>query len=495
MTSAHDPTVTPAPSGGPPAPSTGAGTAAWDHGLLATVPSYAPGPVLLAEVCRAVRGLAPTALATRRGEPGDAVVFPVPPDVAHSAMTAGWLAVADPEGAPVAAARVTGANAGEDGTFCLEGHLVATAPQERPDLTGRVVVPTADPLDRAQIAAALSVHGPITLLALEGPRADGGPPPAVTRRGLRASARRLAGELHRDVDVVAVPSPRYGDYRDSEWGLRIATACGARAVVLPDRPSSAAAGPEVLAASDFAYDTGSGQWVLAAAGEQVRRAPAGPARAGMLAEGDAPAWLWPPESVDALTAWRPPRHRRGLVVLFTGLSGSGKSTLARAFVSAIEEEGARTVTLLDGDVVRRMLSAGLGFSRADRDLNVLRIGFVAAQIARHGGLAVAAPIAPFRDTRDEVRRMVEEHGDLVVVHISTPLEECERRDRKGLYARARAGEIPDFTGISSPYEPPEDAALAVDTTSISVADGAARVLDVLRRGGWLTPQEPARSPR
>ncbi|MFD0887411.1 adenylyl-sulfate kinase, partial [Streptosporangium algeriense] len=181
-----------------------------------------------------------------------------------------------------------------------------------------------------------------------------------------------------------------------------------------------------------------------------------------------------------------PPHRRGLVVFFTGLSGSGKSTVARGLRDALLERGGRTVTYLDGDVVRRLLSAGLTFSKQDRDLNIRRIGFVAAEAARHGGLAICAPIAPYAATREEVREMVEAVGaDFLLVHVATPLEECERRDRKGLYAKARAGLIPEFTGISDPYEEPDDADLVVDTTSISVDQAVRQVLDPLIRGGWV----------
>ena len=137
------------------------------------------------------------------------------------------------------------------------------------------------------------------------------------------------------------------------------------------------------------------------------------------------------------------------------------------------------------DVARRMLSSGLGFSREDRDTNIRRLGWVGAEVARHGGLAVLAPIAPFASTRAEVRRMVQAQGDLVLVWISTPLEECERRDRKGLYAKARRGEIPDFTGISSPYEEPDDADLVIDTTDVTVDDAVDQVMAYLTDGGWV----------
>lgn len=181
-----------------------------------------------------------------------------------------------------------------------------------------------------------------------------------------------------------------------------------------------------------------------------------------------------------------PPHRRGLVVFFTGLSGSGKSTIARGLRDALLERGGRTITYLDGDVVRQLLSAGLTFSKEDRDHNIRRIGFVAAEIARHGGLAICAPIAPYAATRDEVRAMAEEVGaDFLLVHVATPIEECERRDRKGLYAKARAGIIPEFTGISDPYEEPEDAELVLDTTGISVGRAVGTVLDALIAGGWV----------
>ncbi len=191
-----------------------------------------------------------------------------------------------------------------------------------------------------------------------------------------------------------------------------------------------------------------------------------------------------PGTLRVLRRWRPPRPQRGLVVFFTGLSGSGKSTVARALVDRLHETD-RSLTVLDGDVSRRMLSAGLGFSRDDRDTNIRRLGWVGAEVARHGGLAVLAPIAPFAATRAEVRRMVEANGDLVLVWVSTPLEECERRDRKGLYAKARRGDIPDFTGISSPYEQPDDADLVIDTTNVSVDDAVDQVWDFLVDGGWI----------
>ena len=169
----------------------------------------------------------------------------------------------------------------------------------------------------------------------------------------------------------------------------------------------------------------------------------------------------------------------GLVILLTGLSGSGKSTIAKLLAERLGEVDDRTVTLLDGDEVRLILSSKLGFSREDRLMNVRRIGWVAALIAKHGGIAVCAPIAPYAEMRAEMRERAEKVGRFVLVHISTPLEVCEARDRKGLYAKARAGEIPQFTGISDPYEEPTDADLAIDASVVSPEDAVDRIVAAL----------------
>ena len=172
----------------------------------------------------------------------------------------------------------------------------------------------------------------------------------------------------------------------------------------------------------------------------------------------------------------------GRVVFFTGLSGSGKSTIARQLVERLAAE--RTVTLLDGDVVRTHLSKGLGFSKEDRDTNIRRIGWVAGEVAKHGGLAVCAPIAPYDETRRWVRHLVESHagpGSFLLVWVSTPLDVCEQRDVKGLYARARAGELSGFTGIDDPYEPPADADLVIDTTTTPLDEAVRRVHDAINR--------------
>ncbi|MFZ9699218.1 MAG: adenylyl-sulfate kinase, partial [Candidatus Limnocylindrus sp.] len=171
--------------------------------------------------------------------------------------------------------------------------------------------------------------------------------------------------------------------------------------------------------------------------------------------------------------------KKGAVVLFTGFSGSGKSTVAAALAELLRDEGAREVTLLDGDAMRRSISAGLGFDRASRNTNVQRLGAAAAEVARAGGIGIAAPIAPFTEGRALARRAAA-GLPFLLVHINTPLEICEGRDRKGLYAKARAGEISEFTGISSPYEVPEDADLVIDASEVSPYDAAVSVMERLK---------------
>lgn len=192
-----------------------------------------------------------------------------------------------------------------------------------------------------------------------------------------------------------------------------------------------------------------------------------------------------PEVAAELQHLHPPRNAQGFTVFFTGLSGAGKSTVANALVSRLHEMGGRRVTLLDGDRVRKHLSSELGFSKEHRNLNIRRIGYVASEITKHGGVAVCAPIAPYEQTRRQVREMIEPLGGFVLVHVATPIEECERRDRKGLYAKARAGVIKEFTGVSDPYEPPTQAEVVIDTLGEMPAQSAERILVHLREQGYL----------
>ncbi len=177
-----------------------------------------------------------------------------------------------------------------------------------------------------------------------------------------------------------------------------------------------------------------------------------------------PEWFSYPEVIAELRKVCPPRTRQGFTLFFTGLSGAGKSTLAKIIYAKLIEAGGRPVTLLDGDIVRLNLSSELGFSKEHRDLNVRRIGFVASEITKNGGVAICAPIAPYAATREAVRDMIEQHGAFIEIHVATPLEVCESRDRKGLYAKARQGLIPEFTGISDPYEAPGRPELRIDTS-------------------------------
>jgi sulfate adenylyltransferase len=199
-----------------------------------------------------------------------------------------------------------------------------------------------------------------------------------------------------------------------------------------------------------------------------------------------PAWFSFPEVVAELRKTHRPRSTQGFTVFFTGLSGSGKSTIANALMVKLLERGGRTVTMLDGDVVRKNLSKGLGFSKEDRDANIERIGYVASEITKAGGIAICAPIAPYAAPRQVNRRIISAEGGYLLVYVATPLEVCEQRDRKGLYAKARAGIIKEFTGISDPYEEPEDADLVIHTTEVDPDHAAQMVVDRLVELGYLT---------
>lgn len=196
-----------------------------------------------------------------------------------------------------------------------------------------------------------------------------------------------------------------------------------------------------------------------------------------------PDWFMHPEVSQILSESYPPLHRQGLCVWFTGLSGAGKSTTADLLTTLLQERG-RTVTLLDGDVVRTHLSKGLGFSKEDRDVNVQRIGFVASEIVRHGGLAVCAAVSPYRITRNNVRNMVGARN-FIEVFVDTPLEVCEQRDKKGMYSQARSGRLQNFTGINDPYEPPLSAEITLDTLHFSAEENAHTILAYLSRRGFI----------
>ncbi|HEU0223406.1 MAG TPA: bifunctional sulfate adenylyltransferase/adenylylsulfate kinase [Paracoccaceae bacterium] len=222
-----------------------------------------------------------------------------------------------------------------------------------------------------------------------------------------------------------------------------------------------------------------GMTILDISGTELRR---------RLREGlEIPEWFSFPEVVSELRRAHPPRAKQGFTVFFTGLSGSGKSTIANALMVKLMELGGRPVTLLDGDVVRKHLSQELGFSKEHRDINIRRIGYVASEITKNGGIAICAPIAPYTATRRAVREIIESYGAFVEVHVATSLEECERRDRKGLYKLAREGKIKEFTGISDPYEAPETPELRVDTEGTDVDYCAHQVVLKLEQMGLIAP--------
>ncbi len=379
--------------------------------------------------------------------PDGLVTLHVPTDVAASASAAGAIELVDPEGVPLATVTVESTyETGVDGQVGIVGDVAPIthnefgafrrlylSPEQVREQYGEsaVTVPVAGPLTTDDIdhISKAADGAPVVLLALVGTGTPEIPAPALIRATL-AAAEHLP-----DAHVVAVPLASRGDATlDHELGQRVVGA---------------------YAPGEIVAVTGEGEL---------------------------------PDDIAAIVeAALPERDEQGLVLFFTGLSGSGKSTLARALHDVILEQGDRTVTSLDGDVVRRNLSAGLTFSKEDRETNIRRIGWVAAEISRHGGVAICSPIAPFDSTRKQVRQMVDEAGGaFVLIHVATPLEECERRDRKGLYAKARRGEIPEFTGISSPYEEPEDAAVRVDTTGRTIEDALDDVLTHLRSEGYLS---------
>ncbi|MDH3908667.1 MAG: bifunctional sulfate adenylyltransferase/adenylylsulfate kinase [Gammaproteobacteria bacterium] len=226
-----------------------------------------------------------------------------------------------------------------------------------------------------------------------------------------------------------------------------------------------------------ADEAGDSDQILNISGTELRR---------RLAEGlEIPDWFSFPDVVAELRRTHPPRHKQGFTVFFTGLSGSGKSTIANALMVKLMETGGRAISLLDGDVVRKNLSSELGFSKEHRDLNIRRIGYVASEITKNGGIAICAPIAPYTSTRRIVRDMIAPLGGFVEIHVATSVEVCEQRDRKGLYAKARAGIIKEFTGISDTYEEPENAEMVIDTENISPDLAAHRIMLKLESMGFM----------
>jgi sulfate adenylyltransferase len=481
---------------------------------------------------RGYLGTEDLAAVAERGELADGAPWPVPVTLTVPVTAipedASRLVLQDPEGSPLAVVEVTERVPDSGGSALrLAGPVTALrAPEHGPfralrrtpaDVRaelgagpstgpgrGRVLaLVTRRPLGQRQIGQLRhlsdQLRARILLLPLVAGKAD-----VVTRQeSLVRAVLAAAGQLPASTLVVPVPLPPRADPAADLLARAVVAAAYGATHFLVDAPGQGAVsrsrsddadfdlsklGIEILAEGEWAYDPVAEVWrPLGLIEPGLERGELSDGELGeLLDSGDeVPAWLMPAGVAAELRRARPPRSRRGVVVFFTGLSGSGKSTLARDLRDALLERGDRTVSLLDGDQVRRLLSAGLTFSREDRDLNIARIGYVAAEVARHGGIAICAPIAPYAAARARVRKMVSETGDFVLVHVSTPLEACEARDRKGLYAQARAGIIGSFTGITDPYEEPDDADLAIDTSVLSRHDAVAAVLAHLTRGGWL----------
>ncbi|MCD8542940.1 MAG: adenylyl-sulfate kinase [Gammaproteobacteria bacterium] len=198
-----------------------------------------------------------------------------------------------------------------------------------------------------------------------------------------------------------------------------------------------------------------------------------------------PHWFSYPGVIEELRKTFPTREKQGLTLFFTGLSGAGKSTIANAVLIKLMELTHRSITLLDGDIVRKHLSSELGFSKEHRDVNILRIGYVASEITKHGGIAICAPIAPYANTRRQVREMIEAYGVFIEIYISTSLALCESRDRKGLYKKARSGVIKEFTGISDPYDVPDKADIVINTAEHSIEQEVDMIIHRLQALGYV----------
>jgi sulfate adenylyltransferase len=464
-----------------------------------------------------------------RGTLADGTPWPIPVtlDVSEDAVPAdaGRAVLTDPEGTPLAmldiaerseppaagtglirlAGPVTGLREPEHGPF---RRLMLRPADARAALGDGPVLAyvSRGPVHGRQIGQLRHVAGQLKarlllLPLITGPAEVVTRPEALIRAVLAAAANLPPGTL-----VIPVPLAARGplagtgpDRELSAYGL-VAAAFGASHLMIDEAQAALGAGTTdgpgmaipVVRAGDWAYDPLAEVWrplALIEAGTERADLSAGELGDLLDAGAEIPAWFTPPAVARELRRTRPPRSERGFVLFLTGLSGSGKSTIARNLADALAERGDRKVTLLDGDLVRQLLSAGLTFSRADRDLNIARIGFVAAEVARHGGIAICSPVAPFAEARAQARKMVSEVGDFLLIHVATPLEVCEARDRKGLYAKARAGIIGQFTGISDPYEEPQDADLVIDTSTMTREQATEAVLRLLTSGGWLSPAQ------
>jgi len=460
----------------------------------------------------------------------DGTPWPVPVtlEIAAGALgpDAGEVLLADPEGTPLAVLTITERAAAPDpeGRVVLAGpvrahrapehgsfrRLMISPAQAMAELGGGPVLAfaTRAPIGGRQIGQLKHLAGQLGARLLVLPMVAGSAevvrqPEPLIRTVLAAATSLPAGTL-------VVPVPYAGRDAAAERELAaiatIAASHGATHLMADDRhdraglpaaeigaPISVTGAPiPVLHSGDWAYDPRAEVWrplSLIDAGTEIGDLTPDQLTDMLDTGAQIPPWFASPAVAAELRHARPPRSERGFVLFLTGLSGSGKSTIARDLRDLLAERADRRVSLLDGDLVRSLLSAGLSFSRADRDLNIARIGYVAAEIAKHGGIAICAPISPFAAAREHVRQMVSEVGDFLLIHVATPVEVCEQRDRKGLYAKARAGLISQFTGVSDPYEEPTDAVLVLDTSVMSRKQATRRIMQMLTSGGWLAAMD------
>ena len=414
-------------------------------------PQYTPTPRELDDVELLRMGVL-SPLEGFEGADGD-VTLAVPHDLVEWARERDGLEITDPEGVPLAVVSIDDTYPVDNNLTGIVGEVRALPGEVRRAFGNRYVTPSASRTKLPSWTVTIPVDAPLTVTDIDSITrefgdhpllflvlAGAGSPRGLSGPGLVRATIAAATHFH-DALVIAVPAAvRHSETQDLAFRRHVVAAY--------------------------------------APGETVH-----------WPVGDGPL----SETIEAVVAEdRPLGLDQGIVVFFTGLSGSGKSTLAQALTNRLVENGGRSVSLLDGDIVRRNLSKGLTFSREDREANIERIGWVAAEIARHGGLAICSPIAPFDRTRKAARAMADDVGAaFVLIHVATPLEECERRDRKGLYAKARRGEIEHFTGISSPYETPADADLSFDTTDRTIDEVLGEILTFLVGRGWLPVDQRA----
>lgn len=394
-----------------------------------------------------------------------AVTLLLPRSVGERAVQESALLLCDPDGTPLALLTVSGFESAPGTGIYLAGTLSPLKAAEHPPLRHlRITEPLASAAGRELVVSAFSK------------------PPLAAQM---ARAVSVAASRNADLCLVAVTGPQqHGRYTALELMTVLeqcaaeVPGCSSRLLVLRSPVRSGKQQDELV--QELVFRNLGANVLLDFTAPDEPQAGSDRARFAHRRSQTIPGQPIPGQSIPGhpVSGHTGTGSATGSVVFFTGLSGSGKSTIARALAQRLQAAGERTVTLLDGDHVRRLLSSGLGFSKEDRETNIRRIGWVASLIAASGGDAVCAPIAPFDSTRREVRAMAPA-GSFILVHVSTPLSVCEARDRKGLYARARTGQIPEFTGISSPYEVPADADLVINTAEVGVDAAVSAIMDAL----------------